>query len=119
MYFYQSCQSGIFSPFSLTFSYFLANDPELCHLHVCRYTGENLKSDLNNVSPYMTTLLQSLSIIASFSQSPSAPLIIFFGLIKNLTISWYNLVLLTVSVALCVFSNDFILVNQKHSVLVS
>ena len=76
MYFYQSCQSGIFSPFSLTFSYFLANDPELCHLHVCRYTGENLKSDLNNVSPYMTTLLQSLSIIASFSQSPSAPLII-------------------------------------------
>lgn len=77
MYFYQSCQSGIFSPFSLTFSYFLANDPELCHLHVCRYTGENLKSDLNNVSPYMTTLLQSLSIIASFSQSPSAPLIIF------------------------------------------
>ena len=77
MYFYQSCQRGIFSPFSLTFSYFLANDPELCHLHVCRYTGENLKSDLNNVSPYMTTLLQSLSIIASFSQSPSAPLIIF------------------------------------------
>lgn len=77
MYFYQSCQSGIFSPFSLTFSYFLANDPELCHLHVCRYTGENLKSDLNNVSPYMTTLLQSLSIIASFSQSPSVPLIIF------------------------------------------
>lgn len=77
MYFYQSCQSGIFSPFSLTFSYFLANDPELCHLHVCRYTGENLKSDLNNVSPYMTTLLQSLSIIASFSQSPSAPLITF------------------------------------------
>lgn len=77
MYFYQSCQSGIFSPFSLTFSYFLANDPELCHLHVCRYTGENLKSDLNNVSPYLTTLLQSLSIIASFSQSPSAPLIIF------------------------------------------
>lgn len=77
MYFYQSCQSGIFSPFSLTFSYFLANDPELCHLHVCRYTGENLKSDLNNVSPYMTTLLQSLSIIASFSQSPSVPLIFF------------------------------------------
>ena len=77
MYFYQNCKSGIFSPFSLTFSYFLANDPELCHLHVCRYTGENLKSDLNNVSPYMTTLLQSLSIIASFSQSPSAPLIIF------------------------------------------
>lgn len=77
MYFYQSCQSGIFSPFSLTFSYILANDPELCHLHVCRYTGENLKSDLNNVSPYMTTLLQSLSIIASFSQSPSVPLIIF------------------------------------------
>ena len=74
MYFYQSCQSGIFS---LTFSYFLANDPELCHLRVCRYTGENLKSDLNNVSPYMTTLLQSLSIIASFSQSPSVPLIIF------------------------------------------
>ena len=36
-----------------------------------------------------------------------------------MTISWYNLVLLTVSVALCVFSNDFILVNQKHSVLVS
>ena len=77
MYFYESCQSGIFSPFSLKFSYFLANDPELCHLHVCRYTGENLKSDLNNVSPYMTTLLQSLSIIASFSQSPSVPLIIF------------------------------------------
>ena len=77
MYFYQSCKSGIFSPFSLTFSYFLANDPDLCHLQVCRYTGENLKSDLNNVSPYMTTLLQSLSIIASFSQSPSAPLIIF------------------------------------------
>lgn len=77
MYFYQSCHSGIFSPFSLTFSYFLANDPELCHLHVCRYTGENLKSDLNNVSPNMTTLLQSLSIIASFSQSPSVPLIIF------------------------------------------
>lgn len=89
MYFYQSCKSGIFSSFSLTFSYFLANDPDLCHLHVCRYTGENLKSGLNNVSPYMTTLLhdyflttsllfpQSLSIIASFSQSPSAPLIIF------------------------------------------
>ena len=43
----------------------------------------------------------------------------FLGLIKNLTISWDNLVLLTVSAALCVFSNDFILVNQKHSVLVS
>ena len=36
-----------------------------------------------------------------------------------MTISWDNLVLLTVSAALCVFSNDFILVNQKHSVLVS